>query len=388
MKKRITVLSVCLSLLCALCGACSSNTETAAPLAPANEIVLSAFEDYYDLQKIQWNSIIGKISLNDDANYVRQGAKSAKLYMDYTSDVPVDYNDNDGGKAFSDCYRPQIIFGTYLYNAAVGNTDNLGSFNLCVFNANDRPVDLGFAVRDDGKKIAFSDGCTLAPNRWNDVCFDIKSYFYPTGMGISEFILYIYDDERDTAEDLTLYFDNCFVRTAAKTAAPAVAQAEKEILSFGSMKDLTHCLATTESATYPAAYLSYTDREVFEGQSGALKATLRAGNNWEYDVTLKNNGYKIEILGETVAARTQNASGIAVDCKNESSGDLYARITAQSATKKVESKTLLRAGATQTVELNDLTGLEGEPIEKLTVWFDNWNLVGTYNVYLRNLRTK
>lgn len=386
MKKALSILIATLMLFAAF-GCDKKDEQDAEKLTAANEIVLSAFDDYYDIQKIRWSGMRGEVRLVDDAEYVVEGSKSARLYIDYTADVPCDYNDNDGGKSLSGSVRPQMTFTTNIFNSTVGNIANIDSFNISVYNANDRAVDLVFAVTDDGKKVAFTDGRTLEPGRWNHISFDLKSYFFPSGLGVSEYILYLFDEERDTVDDVALYFDNCYVKTTTNKKAPAKTYKDGEILDFIDMRDLSYVITTAQSG-YPAFFVTYTDREVFEGRKGCIKATVHSGSQWQYDVNVNNNGYKINILSNVVKERMSDATSVSVDCANTGTGNLYVSIVVTSVTKKTVVKELLRAGETKTVEMTDLGALEGEKPEGLTVMIDNWNLVGAYDVYLGNLQIK
>ena len=94
MKKALSILIATLMLFAAF-GCDKKDEQDAEKLTAANEIVLSAFDDYYDIQKIRWSGMRGEVRLVDDAEYVVEGSKSARLYIDYTADVPCDYNDND-----------------------------------------------------------------------------------------------------------------------------------------------------------------------------------------------------------------------------------------------------------------------------------------------------
>ena len=80
--------------------------------------------------------------------------------------------------------------------------------------------------------------------------------------------------------------------------------------------------------------------------------------------------------------------GISVDCMNDGYGDLFVSLVAESATKTAIVKTLIPSKTTQQVVLDDLSSLEGEKIEHLTILIDNWNLLGTYHAYFRNLKIK
>ena len=101
----------------AFASACSGNEKPNA----TNEVRLSGFEDYYEMQKINYGIFVGGMSLNNDKAYVCEGEMSGKLYIDYAEKEPVDYNDNDGGKAYGDTTKPQFGFLPSLYDTAVGD---------------------------------------------------------------------------------------------------------------------------------------------------------------------------------------------------------------------------------------------------------------------------
>ena len=48
--------------------ACGSEADSG--MKATNEVVVSNFEDYYDIQKINYSTFVGSMSLNDDAQYV------------------------------------------------------------------------------------------------------------------------------------------------------------------------------------------------------------------------------------------------------------------------------------------------------------------------------
>ena len=274
-------------------------------------------------------------------------------------------------------------------DSKVRDIENVDAFEISVYNANDRDVDVLFAVKDDGKNVAFCDGRTLESGKWSSISFDIKSYFFEKSVGISEYVFYIFDEVEASPESLTLYFDNCKIKTVTGSkSAPVTAAKEKEILNFDSVEDNGLIMTTTATPTHPAFFASYIDRNVFEGTTGALMATLHNGINWEYDVTPENNGYKIKILDSVVKDRAANAEGITLDCMNDSYGDVFVSIVAESATKSVAVKGIVSGKATKQIVLDDLSALEGEAIEHITIVIDNWNLLGTYNVYFANLKIK
>ena len=385
MKKIISLLLA----VCSLIGITACGAKLDEGILATNEVIVSEFEDYYDIQKINYSTFVGSMSLNEDSQYVLGGTRSGKLFVDYTDDPPSDYNDHDGGKDYSDAIKVQFGFRTELLDSKVRDIENVDAFEISVYNANKRDVDLIFAVKDDGKNMVFCDGRTLEAGKWSSVSFDIKSYFFDNSIGISEYVFYIYDEaEGDSATDLTLYFDNCKIKTITGKKAPVTGAEEREILNFDSMEDNGLFLTTTSTPSYPAFFASYTGRSVFEGQAGALMVTLHNGINWEYDVVPENNGYKIRILDSVVKERTANAKGISVDCMNDGYGDLFVSLVAESATKTAIVKTLIPSKTTQQVVLDDLSSLEGEKIEHLTILIDNWNLLGTYHAYFRNLKIK
>lgn len=377
MKKLLAILTICL-VGCAPMVACASDRAPTVP-EPSNEITVCAFDDYYDLQKIMWNNIIGSVSLEETPAYVLSG-KSAKLHIDYTDDAPFDYTDNSGDKWYSHNVRPQIVFDTRLYDTKVSNTDYIDGFRIGVFNANERAVDLVFVAYDDSKKVLFTDGRTLQPNVWNRLGFDVKSYFYPDGKGISQYALYVIDDAAYVADALTLYFDECTITTATDRVAPSKTFAADEILSFAAPNDLAYVLTTTKTGGIPAFGVDWSGRTVFGTQKGALHATFRNGIGNQYEVDASNNGYDIKLL-DAVAARAQGA--ISIDCRNESAGDVQVRLIAESGTQTVEATAVLTANETETLTL-DVSGLGG--VTALTVRIDNRNLLGKYDVYFANLK--
>lgn len=377
MKKMIAILAVCL-VGCAPMLACARQTPTA-PVS-RNEITVCAFDDYYDLQKIMWNGMIGSVSLETTPAYVLSG-KSAKMHIDYTDDAPFDYTDNSGDKWYSHNVCPQVVFDARLYDTKLSNTDYIDGFRIGVYNANDRTVDLVFVAYDDSKKVLFTDGRTLRPNAWNRLGFDIKSYFYPDGKGISQYGLYVFDDAAYVADTLTLYFDECTVTTATDRAAPSKTFAANEILSFAAPSDLAYVLTTTKTGGTPAFSVGWSGRTVFGTAKGALHASFRNGLGNLYEVGAETNGYDIQLL-DTVAARAQGS--ISIDCRNESLGDVQVRLIAESGTQTAEAIVLLTANETETLTL-DVSGLNG--VTALTVRIDNWNLVGKYDVYFANLKT-
>lgn len=383
MKRIIGILLATCACICLV--ACSSGDRKGT--SASNEVVVSDFENYYDIQKINYATFVGSMSINDDADYVLEGKHSGKLFADYTEEPPADYNDHDGGKDFSDVIKIQFGFRTDLMDSKVRDVENVDSFEISVFNANDRDVDLIFAVKDDGKKVAFCDGRTLESGKWSHIIFDIKSYFYDTSFGISEYVFYIYDEacSKSEANSLTLYFDDCKIKTVTGKKAPVTEAKTNEILNFDDVQDSSLVLTTTSTPSYPAFFTSYTTRNVFEGQKGALMATVHNGINWEYDVTPETNGYKIKILDSVVKERAAGATGFSIDCMNDGYGDLFVSLIAESATKTTSKKVLLPAKTTSQIVLDDLTALVGENVEHLTIMIDNWNLLGTYNLYFRNL---
>lgn len=351
-----------------------------------NETSLCKFEDYYEIQKLSYGVFVGSMSLNDDEQYVCEGKSSGKLFLDYNAENPVDYNDNDGGKAYSDTTKVQFSFLPGLLNPVAGDIGNVDSFQISVFNANDRNVDLLFAVKDDGKKTAFCDGRTLEAGKWTHVSFDIKPYFFNQSLAVSEYVIYVYDDAATTADTLTLYFDDCKVLTTSDKAAPTTAAGAGEILAFDGMEDASLVLTTTSAGTYPAFYAAYTGREIFEDQKGALEVTVRNGANWQYDVNEKTNGYNIKILDSLVRERAANAAGYSVDCMNDGDSDLYVSLVVTSGTKVAAVKELVPAKSAKNIVLSDLSALEAGAADSVSISIDNWNLIGTYSVYFRNLK--
>lgn len=385
MKRIICLLlAVCAA---AFASACSEGGKPAA----TNEVRLSGFEDYYEMQKINYGLFVGEMSLNEDKAYVCEGEMSGRLFIDYNAKEPVDYNDNDGGKAYGDTTKPQFGFQPSLYDASVGDLGNVDSFHISVFNANDRNVDLLFAVKSDGNKIAFSDGRTLEAGKWSHVSFDIKPYFFGQSLAVSEYVFYVYDDAAATADSMTLYFDDVRILKTSNKTAPVTTAAAGEILAFDGMEDASLVLTTTAAATYPAFYAEYTGKEIFEGQRGALEVTVRNGANWQYDVNPTTNGYKIEVLDSIVKERAAGAKGFSVDCKNDGNSDLYISLVASAgsgtdAVKSASSKVVVPAKGETTITLGDLTALGGSAADGISIVIDNWNLIGTYNVYFRNLK--
>lgn len=362
---------------------CDNNKEISSPKSQ-NKILLSGFEDYYDIQKIEWEGFIGGVTLNSDEQYIAHGERSAKFHVYYDKEPPVDYNDNDGGKIFSDVIRPQMSFRTYLYDQALSDISNISAFAIDIYNANDRNIDIVFAIRDDGKNIVLTDGRTLEAQRWNRISFDIKSHFFGPSLGVSEYMLYMFDDEKDDADSMTLYFDECRV-ILGDSAVFSKDFEENEIVNFNSVKDNSYFLTHTQTETYPAFFASYTDRIIFGEQIGALMVKMRTGINWLYDVNLNNNGYKIEILSDIVKQNTEGALGVSIDCRNEGNGNIYVSLIVRSATKSISQKVLVPAKDQLRLTIHDLSGLDGEGVETITILIDNWNLVGSYNIYFRNL---
>lgn len=385
MKKIISLFLAVCSLMCIT--ACDSEANKG--MQAVNEVTVCNFEDYYDIQKINYATFVGSMSLNEDSDYVLEGTRSGKLFVDYTDTPPADYNDHDGGKDYSDAIKIQFGFRTELLEPKVRDVENIDAFEISVFNANERDVDLIFAVKDDGKKVAFCDGRTLESGKWSSISFDIKSYFFDKSFGISEYVFYVYDEfEEISDKELTLYFDNCKIKTATEKKVSLASAEEKEILNFDDMADNALFLTTTSTPTYPAFFASYTERNVFDGQTGALMATLHNGINWEYDVVPENNGYKIKILDSIVKERSLNVTGFSIDCMNDGCGDLFVSLVVESAEKVTVKKVIVPAKATRQIVLDDLSALGGERVEHLTIVIDNWNLLGTYHVYFRNLKTK
>ena len=385
MKRIICLLLVVCAAVFA--SACNGGGKPAA----TNEVRLSGFEDYYEMQKINYGLFVGGMSLNEDKAYVCEGEKSGKFFIDYNANEPVDYNDNDGGKAYSETTKPQFGFLPSLYDSAIGDLGNVDAFRMSVFNPNDRNVDLIFAVKDDGNKIAFSDGRTLEAGKWSHISFDIKPYFFNQSLAVSEYIFYIYDDAATTADTMTLYFDDFSVLKTTNKAAPVTSAAAGEILAFDKIEDASLVLTTTAAASYPAFYAAYTGREIFEGQKGALQVTVRNGANWQYDVNPTTNGYKIEVLGSLVKERAAGATGFSVDCKNDGESNLYISLVTSTGSgtdsvKNAVSKVVVPAKGETTITLDDIAALEGGSVDGMTILIDNWNLMGTYNVYFRNLK--
>lgn len=54
--------------------------------------------------------------------------------------------------------------------------------------------------------------------------------------------------------------------------------------------------------------------------------------------------------------------------------------------KNAVSKVVVPAKGETTITLDDIAALEGGSVDGMTILIDNWNLMGTYNVYFRNLK--
>ena len=89
--------------------------------------------------------------------------------------------------------------------------------------------------------------------------------------------------------------------------------------------------------------------------------------------------------------RAAGAKGFSVDCKNDGNSDLYISLVASAgsgtdAVKSASSKVVVPAKGETTITLGDLTALGGSAADGISIVIDNWNLIGTYNVYFRNLK--
>ena len=377
LRKVIGLFSVCLFA----CVPTSCGQTPVLEAIPQNEMTISAFDDYYDVQKIDWNGVIGTVKLCSEPEYVKSG-KSAELHIKYDGDAPYEYNDHgNGGTLYSKNRRPTMTFNTFLYDSEVVNTDYVEAFRIDVYNANDRAVDLIFAAIDDGGKVLCTDGRTLIENGWNDISFDMKPYFFD-GKGISKFNLYIFDREQHEADDLTLYFDNCRVVTNKNRIAPQKSFEDNEILSFNGAGDLAFISASTATTGYPAFFAKWSDRTLFGQEKGAMHVVAYSGIGYQYDVNASNNGYDLTVL-PSIASRA-GGSKISIDCKNESAGDVFVRLIASSGSRSAESVTCIRAAASGTVvlDLEDFGSVDG-----LKIKIDNWNMKGRYDLYFGNLIT-
>jgi len=369
MRKLLAALLCCLFVL----SACQSNggnqTESGdnGQVAQGNDI-LTGFNDYYDVQKVEWSDFIGKTEIETDKKYLTEGVGCAKTTFLYTAE-----NSQEGADIIL-AKNPSVIFRTAVFGANVSDLHDIKTFNIDIFNANDRTIDVLFYVEILGGQSVASSYYTLYPNALNTLSFDTKSQFFGDNTTTRQFVLTFYDQGKYENDNMVLYFDNCFVVKGNKEVATA-----GTLLSFTSEDSVDSVMTSTLSGK-PAISCFYTKENVFD-REGCLKAIMRDGIKDVYDVTAETIGYRINLHKSTFKNGT--GKGFSTSVYNDSFSDKY--VTLNVVTGNVTKTERILAKSKAKTQLKIESEVEFTGVSAIYIGIENWNIISKDVLYFSDI---
>lgn len=333
----------------------------------AGTVTVSGFNDYYDLQKVEWADFVGKSELNTDEKYITEGQASSKTTFLYKTTSA-----QEGANAVRSKI-PSLKFRTAVYGAFLTDVSRISSFSIDVFNDNEREIEMIFFVQKEDNTYVAADGAKLHPGNWNYLTFNTRAHFFQEGENVKQYILMLFDDGKFTEDSMTLYFDNCRVNTA-KTETP---KSGGEYLVFDSIKALDFVMP--QSKTLPAVYTSYSEEKIFEGETGAMRVNLRNAIKSVYDVDEAREGYRLEYAPALFAGKT--VTSLKTRVYNDGFGDLYVALNAETSSGTVSERMLVKAKSYADIELENLNGTP----RRVYLSVENWNITARCDLYVGSL---
>ncbi len=227
MKKLLVILlTVCALMSVVACGdKTPPPTDSSDNSEQSNNVVLNAFENNKDLDTILLKGVLGKIQVNTDKKYVKEGNGSAKVTV------------------VSDPYKlgaPFIHQGANLTNKGLDYSD-FASINYAtveVYNAQseDRRIALQVAYGDN---VSAKEWFDLKPG-WNTVRYSINRGLIPTSEGndgnkarIVKGINVVFERPQKGDADDVFYLDNMrLYKTNIAAEETVINLKANEILSF------------------------------------------------------------------------------------------------------------------------------------------------------------
>lgn len=358
--KKISLIFMLIVLFGGLCfaGCNDKNSET---------VIVSGFNDYYDLQKVEWADFIGKSELNTDKKYITEGESSSKTTIMYETDAAQEGADAVRSK------NPSLKFRTAVYGEPLTDISKISSFSIDIFNAEDREIEVIFYVQKEDNTYVAADGAKLYPGSWNYLCFDTRAHFFEEGENVKQYILTIFDDGKYREDSLTIYFDNCRV-TTSKTEAPG---SSGEFLVFDSEDKIS--LVMPSAKVVPAVYTTYSEEEIFEGQTGCMHVHLRSAIKSIYDVAEAEEGYCLEYCSSLFAGK--KITSLKTRVYNDGTGDLYVSLCAESATGTVSERVLVKAKTYADIRIEGIP----DQAKRIFLSVENWNILSQGDLYVGSL---
>lgn len=182
------------------------NKTSRKPLRNGTSQLIAGFNDIDELRMFRYQNYFGKLSLNSDFAYIKEGTKSVKIEVSGNPDLGKNY------------YPTMKICTDSIY---IDNRDysNVESYSLELYNPTNEPIKFYFGIESDsqtrlgGSKILKE--IVLTPNAWNHVVININREELSEAIdikNISNFV-FVFDNLAINQTVKPFYLDNFIANT-------------------------------------------------------------------------------------------------------------------------------------------------------------------------------
>ncbi len=354
----------------------SIDKSLGADAVAENEYLLSGMNNYHEITGFDVGRM-NMITVNRDANYIKGGDASAKIYFE------------DITGRIENAYAMTI-------DKEIPNAKEMEEISFWVYSANDYATDFIFAGYDTASRVIFSDKAVLAANAWTEISIPIDRYQMKLINPTLRSFRFVYDTHGEKVA--TFYMDSFKAKlndeepqTQTKTSFES-----GEILNFNTLADLVWATPVRRNSYGEIITIPIYDYAVsapFSEDGGALRLGVNRLTTLRSSTVIWNGSYQLtELTGFKVPTALLDKVDLAGMTKL--SVDVYHDYTqARQLTFTITDEGGTSATVSAWVEPNEWTTLAIEDfgivdltrIVAIEFFYTEYMTFEDYNIYVDNL---
>lgn len=366
--------------------ACSCGT---APDSASDNVVYG-FETYNEIASLTPRNYMGSADMCDDKNYVTQGEKALKWYIE----APFHGLNTTVSQGTYATPHFKIFAGNFFKD--ISEFKDVNRYTLDVSNANDFPV-YALMWAESGNSPIASAHLELAAGESGTIVMPINKLSTASVSSLSSISFGVYTEHFD--EPVTIYADNlCVVKGQADPVDVAVPKSGK-LIGFDDVAYMDY-VYPINAVPMPMAALGYNVNPKFCGDlKGSLKADILPctdGSHMlvpEYQNEKQRSGFGI--VGELVKKIDFDVMKFLPDAKLKL--DIYSTADAAMSVyleikdgtgKSSLTRAKLEPEAWNTVAADDFGDVDLKNVTEMNVLFDMYSVYKPMSFYCNNLRVE
>ena len=379
-KKILGLLIASIFVSCAF--ACKNGADS------MSDDLLYGFEAYNEIASLTPRNYMGSVNLSDDTNYVTQGEKSLKWYIE----APFHGLNTTISQGTYATPHFKIFAGNFFKD--ISEFSNVNHYTLDVANANDFPV-YALLWAESGNAPISSAHLKLDAGESGTLVMPINKFSTASLKSLSAINFGVYTEHFD--EPVTVYMDNLRVIKGQADPVEIAVPKSGKLIGFDNVSYMDYVYPIN---TYPMPMVSL-DYSVSKNYCGDLKGAL------EVDILPCTNGSHM-LVPEYLNEKQRNGFGIArelvekidfevlqflpnakfkLDIYSTANSAMYTYIEIKdSAGNAAVTRVSLNPSTWNTVIVDDFGSVNLKNVTEINVLFDMYSVYKPMSFYCNNLR--